>query len=83
MPYGPADTALVLALPAQFHGIDKNDQAMILAGINDMLFQSDRSGARWQVEFTSRTSYNGGTTKAAGTTKFRDNRIWFHTTFGL
>jgi hypothetical protein len=63
--------------------IDKNDQAMILAGINGMLFQSDKSGARWQIEFTSRTSYNGGNIKTAGTTKYRDNRIWFQATFGF
>lgn len=63
--------------------VDKNDQAMILAGINGMLFQSDKTGARWQVEFTSRTSYNGGNIKTAGTTKYRDNRIWFQALFGF
>lgn len=63
--------------------IDTNDQSMFLVGLNGLLFQSDKSAARWQIEFTSRSSYNGGSVKAAGTTPYRDNRIWFQATFGF
>lgn len=63
--------------------IDMNHQDMFLVGIDGLFFQSDKTGARWQIEFTSKSSYNGGTIKAPGTTKFRDNRIWFQATFGF
>jgi len=63
--------------------IDTNEQGMFLIGLDGMIFQNDKSGARWQVEYTSRTSYNGGSIKAAGTNKFTDNRIWFQATFGF
>jgi len=63
--------------------IDKNDSAMFLVGISGLLFQNDKNGARWQIEFTSKTSYDGGNIKTAGTTKYRDNRIWFQATFGF
>ncbi len=63
--------------------IDQNHQDMFLVGINGLFFQSDKTGARWQVEFTSKNSYAGGTIRAPGTTKYRDNRIWFQATFGF
>jgi len=63
--------------------LDTNHQDMILVGIDGLFFQSDKTGARWQIEFTSKSSYAGGTIKAAGTTKYRDNRIWFQATFGF
>jgi hypothetical protein len=63
--------------------LDKNEQSMILVGINGLFFQSEKTGARWQIEYTSRDSYNAGSITAAGNTKFRDNRIWAQLTFGF
>lgn len=63
--------------------VDNNEQSMILFGINGLFAQNDKSGARWQVEYTSRNSYNGGSITTAGTNKYRDNRIWFQATFGF
>ncbi len=63
--------------------IDKNDQSMILVGINGLFFQSDKSGARWQIEYTTRNSYAGGSISSVGTTKYTDNRLWAQLTFGF
>ncbi|HQW65936.1 MAG TPA: hypothetical protein PLJ23_02795 [Gemmatimonadales bacterium] len=63
--------------------LDNNEQSMVLVGINGLFFQSEKTGARWQIEYTSRDSYNAGSITAAGNTKFRDNRIWAQLTFGF
>ena len=63
--------------------IDKNHQAMLLVGINGLFFQSEKTGARWQIEYTSRESFNAGSITTAGNTKYRDNRLWAQLTFGF
>lgn len=63
--------------------IGKNEVSMVMLGFNMMLFQSERSGARFQVEYTQKQTYLGGNITTAGTTKYTDNRIFAQVTWGF
>jgi hypothetical protein len=63
--------------------IKRNESSMILVGLNGLLYSTLRSGARWQVEYSIRESYQGGALMAAGTTKYKDHRIYTQVTWGF
>lgn len=63
--------------------ISRNETSMIMLGLNGLLYQSLKSGARWQIEYTMKETYSGGTIGAAGTTKFNDNRLFAQVTWGF
>ncbi len=63
--------------------IGKNEVSMVMLGFNMMLYQSERSGARFQVEYTQKQTYLGGNITTAGTTKYRDNRLFAQVTWGF
>ncbi|GLH72408.1 hypothetical protein GETHLI_09100 [Geothrix limicola] len=60
-----------------------NETTQAMLGLNGMLYQSEKSGARWNFEYTEKQSYLGGTIAAAGTTKFKDKRYFFQVTWGF
>ncbi|MBI2517514.1 MAG: hypothetical protein HYV95_11470 [Opitutae bacterium] len=62
--------------------ISKNETSMWLVGYNTTLFQSEKSGARLQVEYSQKQSYLGGNIITAGTTKFNDKRLFVQVTWG-
>lgn len=55
--------------------IGKNEVSMVLLGFNAMLYQSEHSGARFNLEYTRKQTYLGGNIITAGTTRFTDNRL--------
>jgi hypothetical protein len=63
--------------------IANNETSMAMIGVNGMLYQSDKSGARWNFEYTEKQSYLGGNITTAGTTKFKDKRYFFQITWGF
>lgn len=63
--------------------IGSNEVTMGMIGFNMMLYQSEKSGARFQVEYTQKQSYLGGNITTAGTTKFKDNRVFAQITWGF
>lgn len=63
--------------------ISRNESKMILVGLNGLFFGTMRSGARWQVEYSVKDSYLGGTIAAAGTTKYSDKRLFAQVTWGF
>jgi hypothetical protein len=63
--------------------IANNETTMAMIGLNGMLYQSDKSGARWNFEYTEKQSYLGGNITTAGTTKFKDKRYFMQITWGF
>lgn len=63
--------------------VANNETTMAMLGLNGMLYQSDKSGARWNFEYTEKQSYNGGNITTVGTTKFKDKRYFFQITWGF
>lgn len=63
--------------------IGKNEVSMVLLGFNMMLYQSERSGARFQVEYSQKQTYLGGNITTAGTTKYTDNRLFAQVTWAF
>jgi len=63
--------------------IDNNEVSMVLLGLNMMLYQSEKSGARLQFEYTRKQTYSGGNITTAGTTKFNDDRFFAQVTWGF
>lgn len=63
--------------------ISNNEISMGMIGFNMMLYQSEKSGARFQVEYTQKSSYLGGTITTHGTTKYTDNKLFAQVTWGF
>lgn len=63
--------------------ISNNETTMVLLGCNMMLYQSEKSGARLQFEYTKKETYLGGNITTAGTTKFSDDRFFVQVTWGF
>jgi len=63
--------------------IKNNEVSMVLVGINGYFFESEKSGARWQIEYTVKDTYNGGGIAAAGTNKFTDGKLFAQLTWGF
>ncbi|MDI1248079.1 MAG: hypothetical protein PSV13_04265 [Lacunisphaera sp.] len=63
--------------------IDNNEVSMVLLGFNMMLYQSEKSGARLQFEYSRKQTYLGGNITTAGTTKFNDDRFFAQVTWGF
>lgn len=63
--------------------LGRNEVTMALIGINGLFYQSEKSAARWQVEYTVKNTFQGGTISAAGTTKYTDNRLYAQITWGF
>ena len=63
--------------------VANNETTMAMLGLNGMLYQSDKSGARWNFEYTEKQSYLGGNITTVGTTKFKDKRYFFQITWGF
>ncbi|MDP2138380.1 MAG: hypothetical protein Q8J74_11075 [Candidatus Didemnitutus sp.] len=55
--------------------ISRNESSMFLVGFNMLFFQSENAAVRLGIEYTNKTSYQGGNITTAGTTKYNDNRI--------
>jgi len=63
--------------------IANNETTMVMLGLNGMLYQSDKSGARWNFEYTEKQSYNHGNITTIGAEKFKDKRYFFQITWGF
>jgi len=63
--------------------VDNNEVSMVLLGFNAMLYQSERSGARFNLEYTRKQTYLGGSIITAGTTRFTDNRLTAQISWGF
>jgi hypothetical protein len=63
--------------------LSRNEVSQIIFGFDGLLYSTLRSGARWQVEFSQKETYLGGTINAAGTTKYSDQRIFAQVTWGF
>lgn len=55
--------------------LSRNEVKMALLGFNMLFFQSENSAVRFNVEYTNKVSYQGGSILAAGTTEYSDNRL--------
>lgn len=63
--------------------LGRNHVSMVLLGVNTMLFQSEKSATRLQLEYTRKYSYLGGNILTAGTTRFADDRLTAQITWGF
>lgn len=63
--------------------VSRNEINQVLLGFNANIFQSEKSGARFQVEFSNRETYLGGNITTAGTTKFKDRKVVAQITWGF
>ena len=63
--------------------VANNETTMMMVGLNGMLYQSEKSGARWNFEYTEKQAYLGGNISTVGTTKFKDKRYFFQITWGF
>lgn len=63
--------------------LKRNESSMVLVGLNGLLFSNLRSGARWQVEYSVRESYQGGAIMTLGSTKYQDHRLYSQITWGF
>lgn len=63
--------------------LSNNETKQALLGLNGMLYQSDKSGARWNFEYSEKETYLNGNITTAGTTKFKDKRYFFQVTWGF
>ena len=63
--------------------VANNSTTMSMIGLNGMLYQSDKSGARWNFEYTEKLAYFGGNITTAGTTKLKDKKYFFQLTWGF
>lgn len=63
--------------------LNNNETTRMILALNGLFYQSEKSGARWNLEFSQSNSYQGGTIAAAGTTKYTDKRIYFQVTWGF
>lgn len=63
--------------------LKRNETSMVLFGLNGLLYANLRSGARWQVEYSIRESYQGGAIMSGGTTKYQDHRLYSQVTWGF
>lgn len=63
--------------------LSRNETSQVLVGFNMMLYASMKSVARWQVEYSVRDTYQGGSIAAAGTTKYSDGRIYTQLSWGF
>lgn len=64
-------------------GLGRNETSMILVGFNTMLYASLKTGVRFQVEYSIKDTYLGGTIASAGTTKFSDGRLYTQLSWGF
>lgn len=62
--------------------LDKNETKQVLVGFNGLLFQSDKSGARWNLELSQKKTGNGNIS-TLGTTEYTDKRAFFQITWGF
>jgi hypothetical protein len=63
--------------------LGRNETSMILVGFNTMLYASLKTGVRFQVEYSVKDTYLGGTIASAGTTKFSDGRLYTQLSWGF
>lgn len=63
--------------------LGKNEVSMMMFGINGYLYESEKSGVRWNVEYTLKDTYLGGGISTAGTTKYTDGRLFAQLTWGF
>ena len=63
--------------------VANNQITMVMFGLNGMLYQSDKSGARWNFEYTEKQSYNHGDIKTIGVEKFKDKRYFAQITWAF
>jgi|GEM_PF-694050 len=63
--------------------VGNNEVSMVLVGFNAMLYQTEKSGARFQLEYSRKQTYLGGNITTAGTTKYTDDRIFAQITWGF
>ena len=63
--------------------LSNNETSMVMFGLNGYFFESEKSGARWNLEYTLKDSYLGGGISTAGTTKYTDGRLFAQLTWGF
>lgn len=63
--------------------IGSNDVKQVLLGINGILYMSEASGARWNVEYTERETFNNANASVPGTLKYKDKKIFAQITWGF
>ncbi len=63
--------------------LSRNETSQILVGFNMMIYASMKSAARWQVEYSVRNTYQGGSIVTSGTTKYADARIYSQLSWGF
>lgn len=63
--------------------LGSNEVSMVMFGLNGFFFQTEKSGARWLVEYSTKNTYSGGNISTAGTTKFTDKRLFAQISWGF
>lgn len=63
--------------------LGRNETSMVIGGVNGLLYATMKSAARWQIEYSIKQTYLGGTILSRGTTKFSDGRLFAQVTWGF
>lgn len=63
--------------------VANNEVSQVMLGVNGILYMSDKSGARWNFEYTERSLYDHANWVTAGTTKLKDKRYFLQVTWGF
>ncbi|MBI5689163.1 MAG: hypothetical protein HZC55_03635 [Verrucomicrobia bacterium] len=63
--------------------LSRNETSQVIFGGNGLLYATLKSAARLSIEYSIRETYLGGTISAAGTTKYKDHRIYTQLTWGF
>lgn len=63
--------------------VGSNDVKMVLLGVNGMLYMSENTGARWNVEYTEKEAWNSANASVPGTLKLKDKKIFAQITWAF
>jgi hypothetical protein len=56
---------------------------MVILGLDGLLYMSEKTGARWQIEYSVKNSFQGGSIVASGTTEYSDKRLFAQVTWAF
>jgi hypothetical protein len=63
--------------------LSRNETKMVILGLDGLLYMSEKTGARWQIEYSVKNSFQGGSIVASGTTEYSDKRLFAQVTWAF
>lgn len=63
--------------------MERNEVSMMMFGLNGYFFDSEKAGARWNLEYTLKDTYLNGGISTVGTTKYTDGKLFGQLTWAF